>query len=369
VSSALKENLQRLLCKLLSIVNSAPPRIKLALPVTKSLLNEDVMFFGAEAQMYTTIKIWRNNMPDLESQRAVTRRANRPLRIPSACEQKRIRIPSSYEEFESQIMRWMSRCVVTNSIQDERGLPLNRHQLLVQDNISLLRLWGNVRRLVGSDITIYVTYIRSNAEQGYRVDAIQFSLGNRSGVVHEPDDFRAEERRPDEDVRRSTPIPGGIPPLPPSTFIPPGRSLLSSFRKVMTRLLQGYRHALAVQREVPLFRGRVDGYCDTLARVASHPRLIENGLRVRGFRPSSLVNLTAPVSEEAILRGGGLRIYEQGYREGRRAAFELLAEMERLSSVELPTYQSVDLLNYLRNEYGPGPNDIRTALVQVKTLI
>lgn len=293
-----------------------------------------------------------------------THRSGRPLRIRSGCTRRRIRVPASYQELEDTVMQWMAGCVVTRSLTDERGLPLNRHVSLVRGNTSLGELWTRIAHLRGRMVTVHATYVRRNADHGYHVDEVRFDIPGPRARVIEPDDFDMTPVNPDDFVPRGIPAVPDLPDEPEEEVIVPDFDgpIVDELWKGLRPLLEGYRHALAVQREVPLYRGKADGYCDSLAIAATHPDL-DVLARQRDGRASTLIDVEADVPDGAVIRGG-VAIYIQGYREGRRTARRVLQSLENRGRTQPQTPRSVDFLQFLRTRYGPTKESIRSSLIR-----
>ena len=281
--------------------------------------------------------------------------------IPRRCRQRTFNIPRNYEDLENSVAQWMAGCVVTNSIQDDRGIPMNRHQSLVYGNPTLIRdVWN---RIVGREGTVVIS--ARHLTNGHRTNEIIFSIvPRRIARVRDPDDFEILQVSPIErsDLQTNSPTPPDIPDPPnPLSLLPipidrsnPRNSIrpdnLLRVDRFMTQglkyLLKGYLHTLGQQYDGVLYRGAVNGFLDSLARAAVS--LNTNNLRVRG---SLLIDVTSPIPRD-IRNRYWQRPFLRGYRSGRLDAHRMLRSQENITLVEGPIrYRSTEMLLWLKSTY------------------
>ena len=289
------------------------------------------------------------NFGDQINERATRRPTSSPS-IPRRCRQKSFTIPGTYEEFENAVTEWMAGCVVTNSIRDDTGTAMNRHEFLVHGNPTLIQVWNRIRERQG-DVLIDATHISN----GHRTQEISFSDANRRiPIIEEPDDFEVTSINPpvEETIQSGVQSRPEIPaePNPNGLF----RGSLSSGLKY---LIEGYGHTLGEQYDGLVYQSRLHGFLDSFARAAE--MLDINNLQVRG---SSLIRTTSPLPND-IIRNHGHPTYLEGYRQGRSDAYNSLRNLEQISHVEGPIrYQSTEMLLLLKSTYENNRTSIYNAL-------
>lgn len=286
-----------------------------------------------------------------EQERAVQRSASHNS-VARRCRQRLFAIPQSYLAFENAIAQWQARCVVTDSIRDERGLPMNRHESLVHGNPTLIAVWN---RIHGRDGNVLIS--ARHISNGHRTQEIYFDIVRRViPQIEEPDDFDIEPILPDRHVPEgSQPIPE-LPEPPDPRDLRPSLDLSKALRSGLIYLLKGYRRSIAQQNDSLVYQSRLKGFLDSIAIAAAS--LDMNNLQIRG---SSLIDITGPLPSD-IRRNHSHPTYLRGYRRGRTDAYNSLRNKEQLARVEGPIrYRSTEYLLLLKSTY-QGRSQIYDAL-------
>jgi hypothetical protein len=101
-------------------------------------------------------------------------------KLPPRCYSYVATVPTRYEDFESQIKKWISTCVMSRT--QIHGAPIRRERELIAGNASLRRVWESVKALKGERVSITAEYLWNN----FRVEEIQFSTELRE-IEFEPE--------------------------------------------------------------------------------------------------------------------------------------------------------------------------------------
>ncbi len=296
------------------------------------------------------------------------RRAPR-FRTPRPCTVRRIRVPETYEALERMIVEWMGRCVVTDSIEDQRGVPLNRHEALVQGNASLQRIWERIQYIPGRAVTIRARYVRQGEGHGHRVTQIIFSIPRFQAADPADSDFSL--RRMQNPIRMERPAIEGelsdaLANEDGSVMLPDSLSVVGGLTSGLKELIQGFLRTAIISAELPRFRGRAYGFCDALALAATSPGFTVQRRNRHAFRASSLISPNARISDGIVEVAAGNSSFLQGYREGRMEAKRFLQQHEQLRGTDpnMPTYNSVIVLEVISSTYGNNRRQIRQGLLE-----
>lgn len=300
--------------------------------------------------------------------RALSNRTGGPLRRPLRCQRRTITIPRSFELLESEVVLWMSGCVQSRT-ETSRGLPAYRENFLVPES-NLQELWDTVLHVwIGHQITLYVSY-QADAET-LHTNRLIFSAPRVRRAVVSDEEPSITEINPSLPNRVPIPEPHFDSTRP--SIVDIGKSLkqlvdaarglpispwfwLNGIKETLTRNYRNLREG----DEVIDFQGKVIGFCDTLARMASD--LPNNPLLYfdRPLRP-------LPLFPETNIDWEMTTQLQNAYRRGYRMADEFLSEnFEQLRAVDergnsLPWYSTYFLFN-LKRTFGNSREEIYRGL-------
>lgn len=81
-------------------------------------------------------------------------------KLKSSCKEKQIMILGAYSDFEAEVVRWIGKCVKSNSLKNAK--PVRRELKLVKNNDSLMDTWNKVKNMQGHKVAIQAKYIGAN---------------------------------------------------------------------------------------------------------------------------------------------------------------------------------------------------------------
>lgn len=306
-------------------------------------------------------------MSDLEDSRGTSDDSiTGEIRRPATCLRRSLVIPPTYEEFERQVVQWMSRCVMSRT-EDARGIPASREVDLVRDFSNLSELWERkLAAMIGQTTEIRVNYLRDDL----RVNALVFSIAStptirRSARVTEEEPSIVRLPGPGRVIREGAP------------GIPGTESDGDDLRGIIQSLIQAAW--AGVRSEVPnaasatftynyrtlsegdqhvVWQGTIIGIADIYARMAElMPQTLPEILRITTptVAPMPVIPDTYP---EPGIPMRVTSLFLQGYESGYHIAIAQFRRMEEVRQFDdsrhpLP-YSSTLLLFDLKIRRGNG---------------